>query len=87
MDGGNTATIPLVTKATLGVDTPPLDQFGEFRQVVPTKAHRMEGAFRVEALGGGEPVTIEDGYLAIDARGYPYGVEAAEFDLIYESAS
>jgi len=31
-----------------------------------------------------EPFYCEDGYLAIDARGYPYAIAADEFDLIYE---
>jgi hypothetical protein len=33
-----------------------------------------------------EPFYCENGYLAIDARGYPYAIAKDEFDQIYEVA-
>jgi hypothetical protein len=56
----------------------------QFRKQVPTKALRMDGPFRVETSEG--PLTCEDGYLCLDARGYPYPVAREEFDLIYAPA-
>jgi hypothetical protein len=63
---------------------PPEADFGEFRKKVPTRATRIEGPFMVLTSEG--PLTCADGWLCIDARGYPYPVAADEFDLIYGDA-
>lgn len=61
----------------------PQDQIWEsFRKKVPTNATRMEGPFFVATSEG--QLHCEDGWLCIDARGYPYPVAADEFELIYE---
>ena len=52
---------------------------------VPTRAFRMDGPFVVDTSEG--QLRCEDGWLCIDARGYPYPVDAAEFELIYGGAS
>lgn len=56
-----------------------------YQKKVQTKALRLEGPFTV-ATSEGE-LRCADGYLAIDARGYPYPVAADEFDLIYGPAA
>lgn len=56
-------------------------QFNTFRKKVDTQAARIKGEFKVETSEG--PLTCKDGYLCMDARGYPYPVAKDEFDLIY----
>ena len=56
----------------------------KFRKKVLTKAKRMHGPFIVETSEG--DLRCEDGWLCVDARGYPYPVAADEFALIYEPA-
>ena len=53
-----------------------------YRKVALTHAIRIDGPFTVTTSEG--PLRCEDGYLAVDARGYPYPIAAAEFELIYE---
>lgn len=53
-----------------------------YRKKVTTRALRINGPFTVETSEG--PLRCEDGYLAVDARGYPYPIAADEFALIYE---
>ncbi len=55
----------------------------EYRKKVTTKAVRVQGPFTVATTEG--PLTCQDGYLAVDARGFPYPIAADEFSLIYES--
>lgn len=55
-----------------------------YRKVALTHAVRIEGPFIVATSEG--PLQCADGYLAVDARGYPYPIAAHEFALIYESA-
>jgi flagellar basal body rod protein FlgG len=57
-------------------------EWPRFQKVVPTCAYRIEGPFTVATSEG--DLTCQDGYLCIDARGYPYPVAKDEFDLIYE---
>ena len=54
----------------------------EFRKKVPTRMTRIDGPFTVETSEG--PLHCEDGWLAVDARGYPYPIAADEQKLIYE---
>jgi hypothetical protein len=56
-----------------------------YRKRVLTHATRIDGPFTVETSEG--PLTCSDGYLAVDARGYPYPIATDEFNLIYEAAS
>lgn len=53
-----------------------------FQKKVPTRAVRVSGPFTVQTSEG--PLGCKDGWLAIDARGYPYPIAADEFELIYE---
>lgn len=53
-----------------------------YRKKALTKAVRIEGPFVVQTSEG--PLRCEDGYLAVDARGYPYPIAVDEFALIYE---
>jgi len=46
-----------------------------------TRAMRVLGPFEVLTSEG--PLRCADGWLAVDARGYPYPIAADEFDLIY----
>lgn len=56
-----------------------------FRKKVSTWAFRVDGPFVVETAEG--PLRCEDGWLAVDARGYPYPVADEEFRLIYEEVT
>lgn len=56
----------------------------KYRKKVTTAATRIDGPFTVQTSEG--PLHCEDGYLAVDARGYPYPIAADEFALIYEAA-
>lgn len=53
----------------------------KYRKRVSTKALRMTSPFSVDTGHG--VATCEDGYLAIDARGYPYPIARDEFEKIY----
>lgn len=56
----------------------------EWQKKVATRAIRVSGPFRVmTSESENEPFLCEDGYLAVDARGYPYAIAADEFALIY----
>lgn len=59
--------------------------FGLFRKKVPIYAARIFGEFRVE-LANGDIVACEDGWLAFDARGHPYPIDADEFARSYDPA-
>ena len=65
-------------------DSPPRSQWPLYRKKVLTRALRIEGPFTVETSEG--PLRCEDGYLAFDARGYPYPIAADEFAMIYEES-
>lgn len=54
----------------------------KWRKTSITSAIRVEGRFVVLTSGG--PLECKDGYLAVDARGYPYPIATDEFELIYE---
>ena len=55
-----------------------------FRKTALTRATRIDGPFTVQTSEG--PLHCENGYLAVDARGYPYPIAADEFSMIYEKA-
>lgn len=74
---------PLFSKDNLPPETD--ERWGSFQKRVATRAIRIDGPFRVETSESeNEPFYCEDGYLAIDARGYPYAIATEEFELIYE---
>jgi hypothetical protein len=52
-----------------------------FVKVVPTSMVRIDGPFVVDTSEG--PLSCADGWLAVDARGYPYPIAADEQALIY----
>jgi len=63
------------------------DDWPRYRKRVLTRARRITGPFRViTSETENEPFYCADGYLAIDARGYPYAIAREEFELIYEPA-
>lgn len=53
---------------------------------VPTLMVRMDGPFMVETSESptDTPFVCKDGYLAIDARGYPYAIAANEQEKVYQ---
>lgn len=55
-----------------------------YQKKVKTKAIRLIGPFEVQTSEG--LLTCKDGYLCMDARGYPYPVATEEFNLIYEES-
>ena len=63
-------------------DNAPEDGWLIFRKRVTTRAIRIDGPFEVETSEG--TLTCKDGWLCMDARGYPYPVANDEFELIYE---
>lgn len=69
---------------TFSVDSLPSDPmtWPKWRKKVETGAIKIEGPFEVQTSEG--PLTCQDGYLAVDARGYPYPIATDEFVLIYE---
>lgn len=73
-----------VTKADIDgmLATPMGCSWPRYRKVVPTQAKRMDGPFEVKTREG--TLTCEDGYIAIDAHGWPYPIAADEFERIYE---
>jgi hypothetical protein len=56
-----------------------------WRKTALTRASRISGPFIVETSEG--PLRCADGWLAVDARGYPYPIAADEFDQIYGSVA
>jgi hypothetical protein len=60
----------------------------EFRKKVTTRMVRIDGPFEVQISGQGPEsvVRCDDGWLAVDARGYPYPLAADEQPVIYEPA-
>jgi hypothetical protein len=57
----------------------------KFRKVALTSATRIDGPFTVATSEG--PLHCADGWLALDARGYPYPIATEEFALIYEEVT
>lgn len=78
MDNLNAQTITKQSIEGLDLDG---QGFGRFERRGPVLAKRMSGEFTVETSEG--TVTCDDGWLGIDARGYPYPISAAEFELGY----
>lgn len=70
------------TKAAVELDD--IDAWPVYRKIALTRAIRIYAPFEVETSEG--TLTCQDGYLAIDARGYPYPLATDEFELIYEAA-
>lgn len=60
------------------------ETWSKWRKKVLTAATKVDGPFSVETSEG--TLTCKDGYLAVDARGYPYPIATDEFELIYEPA-
>jgi hypothetical protein len=59
-------------------------QWGFYRKKITTQAMRIVGKFKVITREG--ELVCSDGYLALDASGYPYPIESKEFDKLYEVA-
>lgn len=71
-----------MTEKVYYVGNLPEGNWQEYRKKVTTRMIRIDGPFVVETSEG--VLRCEDGYLAIDARGYPYPLAADEQALIYE---
>lgn len=64
---------------------PAPERWPRYRKKVLTRAIRIHGPFRVvTSESENEPFFCADGYLALDARGYPYAIARGEFELIYD---
>jgi hypothetical protein len=57
-------------------------EFSEFIKVVPTRMKRMVGAFTVVTREG--TMVCDDGWLAIDAGGWPYPITNEEHARVYK---
>ena len=53
-----------------------------YKKKTKTMARRVDGPFEVETREG--VITCQNGWLAVDAHGYPYPIDAEEFEVIYE---
>lgn len=74
--------LPLITLAELPVDR---IAWGTYRKMALTRAIKMSGPFAVETSESDQaPFVCDDGYLAMDARGYPYAIATEEFEQIYK---
>jgi hypothetical protein len=56
----------------------------EFQRKNNALAMRIDGQFEVETING--VVVCDDGYLAIDACGWPYPLEKEVFERTYKKA-
>lgn len=72
--------VPVVRATTIPAPGDPA--WGTFRKTSLTRAIRHHGPFVVETSEG--PLHCADGWVAVDARGYPYPIAAEEFEMIYE---
>jgi len=59
-------------------------EFETFRKIALTRAVRIVGPFEVQTREG--TLSCPDGWLAVDAHGWPYPIAADEFRRIYEPA-
>lgn len=90
MDGpakNDSAPVIVLKDGTVGVEH--LDEIGfkdwpQYQKVALTRAARVSGPFEVVTSEG--PLRCQDGYLAVDARGYPYPIAVDEFQQIYVPA-
>jgi hypothetical protein len=69
---------------TFDLDHLPGEGWTIWRKTALTRAIRISGAFAVDTPEG--VMVCEDGWLALDSRGNPYPIDAAEFAAIYEAA-
>jgi hypothetical protein len=60
------------------------ENWPRWRKKVLTSAARIDGPFTTETPEG--VLKVADGYLAVDASGYPYPIAASEFEKLYELA-
>ena len=60
-----------------------LEGLETYRKTYVTPAVRMEGTFHC-LTSEGNVASCTDGWLAVDSKGFPYPINAAEFDLTYE---
>ncbi len=75
-------TCPPIPRFSPNVLPHPADNWTEWRKKVTTRMVRIDGPFIVDTSEG--PLRCADGWLAMDARGYPYPIAADEQALIYE---
>lgn len=76
--------VPKVSEPTYSMAALPSNPalWNEYRNAMPVKATRIEGAFNVLTPDG--QVHCDDGWLAVDARGFPFPIPSDEFTLTYE---
>jgi len=67
---------------TFEKDYLPEKGWAKYRKKYLTKAQRITEPFEVKTTEG--PLVCQDGYLAIDSRGFPYPIDKDEFENIYE---
>lgn len=53
----------------------------EYEKIGTTKMIKINGPFTVQTSEG--DLTCQDGFLAIDRRGFPYPIDSDEHALIY----
>ena len=60
-----------------------VEGFGTYRKTYVTPGVRVEGTFHC-LTSEGNVASCSDGWLAVDSKGLPYPINAAEFGLTYE---
>lgn len=71
-----------MTESPYTSESLPQGDYAEYVKVRPTLAIRMPGPFSC-LTSEGNVASCADGWLAVDSRGFPYPVNAAEFLATY----
>jgi hypothetical protein len=74
-----------MSEPVYSTDNIPAGEWRTFRKTALTRMIRIEGPFTVQTSEG--PLHCEDGWLAMDARGYPYPIAADEQATIYREVT
>jgi hypothetical protein len=77
-------TIPSAPQKFARGQLPETGEFRLYRKATLTQAVRIDGPFVVETQEGW--LICQDGWLALDSRGWPYPIDATEFERIYAPA-
>ena len=80
---GNDTSAPVTPHFERG-NLPRPEAFRLYRKKTLTQAVRITGPFTVRTREGW--LNCTDGWLALDAGGWPYPIDAEEFQRIYEAA-
>ena len=63
----------------------PVEGWKEYQKIALTRMVKIDGPFTVATSEG--PLHCTDGFLAVDARGYPYPIATDEQVMIYREVT